>query len=297
MKDEVQMIRIDQIRILNPRTRDKRKFEQIVESIKNQGLKMPIKISSRIIKEGEEPGYDLICGQGRIEAFTALGHQEIPAIVVEVAKADRLLMSIVENMARRFPAPLDLIIEIERLKSEGYNNVAIGKKLGIQDTLVGGLLVLRNSGEERLLDAAVKGKVPLGVAIDIAKADTTETQRELLKAYESGQLNHASILTVKRLIEHRKFLGKTLRCGDEAMRKKNRTTAASLVNAFRKETQRQKVLIKKHKLCEAKLIVLVRAFKHLFDDENFVNLLRVEKLSTFPKFLSEKLHVELKDAL
>lgn len=294
MKDEVKMIRIDQIRILNPRFRDKRKFEKIITSIKEQGLKKPVKISRRMVKEGEEPGYDLICGQGRIEAFIALGHQEIPAIVVEVSKEDRLLMSIVENMARRFPTPLDLIFEIERLKKEGYSNVAIGKKLGITDSLVGGLLILRNSGEERLLDAALKGKIPIGVAIDIAKTDTHETQRELLKAYESKQLNHASILTVKRLIVQRKFLGKGLKYNAP---KKSRSTSEGLVNAFRKETQRQKVMIKKHKLCEAKLVVLTTAFKHLFNDENFVNLLRVEKLSTVPKFLSDKLHTKLKGAV
>src|SRR3954471_6879439 len=102
MNDEVQMIPIEAIRILNFRHRDRKKFELIVQSIKNLGLKKPIQVSLRSTDEAEGPGYDLVCGQGRIEAYRALGHTEIPAIVVEVSKEDRMLRSLVENMARRY---------------------------------------------------------------------------------------------------------------------------------------------------------------------------------------------------
>src|SRR5208282_6919482 len=131
MKDEIKMIPIDRIRILNPRHRDRKKFEVIVQSIKNLGLKKPIQVSLRSAQEEEGAGYDLVCGQGRIEAFIALGHKEIPAVVVEVSKEDRLLRSLVENMARRLPSPLALMNEIERLKAQGYTNVQIGEKLDI----------------------------------------------------------------------------------------------------------------------------------------------------------------------
>lgn len=283
MKEDVQLIPIDRIRILNPRYRDKKKFERIVASIQSLGLKKPIKISRRNVKAGEDPGYDLVCGQGRIEAFRALGYMEIPAIVVEVCKEDRLLMSLVENMARRFPRPMDLILEIERLKKLGNSNVAIGKKLDIADTFVGGLLALRKSGEHRLLDAAVKGRVPLGVAIDIAKTDGKEAQQELLKAYESRQLNMTSIRMVKKLLEQRQFFGKGLERG----KRPKRHTADGLVHAYKKESQRQKLLVKKAKVCEAKLVFVQAAFKKLLVDEDFINLLRAEGLATVPKFIAD----------
>ena len=295
MNETVTLIPVDRIRILNPRYRDPKKFAKIVESIKNLGLKKPIKISNRLLADGEEAGYDLVCGQGRIEAFQALGLTEIPAIVVEVSKEDRMLMSLIENMARRFAAPMDLIIEIERLSTAGYSNVAIGKKLDISDGMVGGLISLKNAGEERLLDSALKGKVPLGVAIDIAKTESTEAQRELLKAYEGKQLNQAAIRTVRRVIEQRRFLGKRLRTGRQGVRNA-RTTADGLVNAFRKETQRQKVMIKKAKLCEANLMFLVTGFKRLLDDENFINLLRAEEMGTMPKCLAEHLDSDTRRA-
>jgi ParB family chromosome partitioning protein len=293
MNDEVKMILIDQIRILNPRHRDRRKFELIVQSIKNLGLKKPIQVSLRSAQEPEGIGYDLVCGQGRIEAFIALGHKEIPAVIVEIPKEERLLRSLVENMARRFMPPVALIREIERLKAAGYSNTQIGKKLDIADSTVGGLIALQKAGEERLLDAAISGRIPLGVAIDIAKANDVETQRELLKAFESKQLNQVAIRTVKRLIDQRHFVGKER--GSRSSGKKL-TSAESLVHAYRRESQKQKLMIRKAKICDAKLVFIVTAFDKLTRDENFMTLLRAESLYTMPKFLWTRLNPKHKEA-
>jgi ParB family chromosome partitioning protein len=295
MKDEVKMIPIDQIRILNPRHRDRKKFEAIVQSIQNLGLKKPIQVSLRSPKEEEGAGYDLVCGQGRIEAFIALGHKEIPAVIVEISKEERLLRSLVENMARRYPTPLALIREIERLKAAGYGHTEIARKLGLDNTMVAGLVALQNAGEERLLDAASSGKIPLGVAMDIAKANDVETQRELLKAYESKQLNLLSIRTVKRLIDQRRFAGKQRDSGSRAGRRRL-TSAESLVNAYRRESQKQKLMIRKARICDAKLVFIVTAFDKLLSDDNFVTLLRAETLSTMPKYMWAKLGNKNKEA-
>jgi ParB family transcriptional regulator, chromosome partitioning protein len=294
VKDEIKMIPIDRIRILNPRHRDRTKFEIIVQSIKNLGLKKPIQVSLRSTQEEEGAGYDLVCGQGRIEAFIALGHKEIPAVIVEISKEERLLRSLVENMARRYPAPLALIREIERLKVAGYGNTEIARKLDLDNTMVAGLIALQNAGEERLLDAASSGRIPLGVAMDIAKADSVETQRELLKAYETKQLNQVSIRTVKRLIDQRRFAGKQRDTSNRAGRKKL-TSVESLVNAYRRESQKQKLMIRKAKICDAKLVFIVTAFDKLLNDENFVTLLRAESLSTMPKYLWAKLGTKHKE--
>ena len=287
MKTEIQMIEIERIRILNPRHREKKRFELIVESIKNLGLKKPIQVSLRSVKDGEEPGYDLVCGQGRIEAFQSLGYKEIPAEVVSISKEDRMLRSLVENLARRNPTAFDLIREIERLKSQGYSNVAIGKKLDISDVSVFNLLTLSQAGEERLLAEALRGSVPLWVAVEISKAKDLESQRELLKAYQKKEVNQASIKVINRLIEQRRFLGKRISPGGG--HKKSGQSAESMVSAYRRECDRQKLLVKKARICESKLLVLVTAFKELVRDEDFINLLRAEGLATMPTFLSEML--------
>jgi ParB family chromosome partitioning protein len=294
MNDEVQMIPIDRIRMLNPRHRERKKFETIVQSIRDLGLKKPIQVSLRAKDEAEGPGYDLVCGQGRIEAFTALGYKSIPAMVVEISKEDRLLRSLVENMARRNPAPMELINEIERLKGRGYSLSEIARKLGSDLATIGGLVALRKAGEERLLEATLSGKVPLSVAAEIAKAEGAEMQRELLKAYEAKQLSYSSIRAVKRLMDQRRNLGKQRGSNGQAAHKRM-TSADSLVNAYRRESQRQKLMVKKARVCEAKLLFVVTALRKLTADENFLNLLRAEALATIPKDTWERLQERPKE--
>lgn len=285
--EKIEMVPVDRVRVLNPRVRDKRKFEQIVKNIANVGLKKPITVSVRAAKDGQS-AYDLVCGQGRLEAFIALGHQEIPAVVIQATREERLLMSLVENIARRAAAPLDLVREIQRLKQLGHSNTAIGAKLDISATQVNCFLALMNAGEERLIEAAIMGHIPLHVGVEIAKTEGVEAQRELLKAYEAKQVTHTSIRAIRRIIEQRRFLGKK-RGAKDLQRGKARTSADSLVAAYRRETQRQKVMIRKAKICDSKLVFLVTALRKLVADENFINLLRAEDLDSMPRYLSERI--------
>ena len=282
MNDEVKMIPIDQIRILNPRHRDKTKFEVIVQSIKNQGLKKPIQISRREADEGEGPTYDLVCGQGRIEAFQALGFNEIPAVVVQISKEDRLLRSLAENLARRNPAPIEMLTEIERLKQEGLTVQQISGRIDVDCTTINALLTLKKAGETRLLDAALNGRIPVGVAVEIARTEGIEMQRELLKACESRQLNQNALRMIRRVMERRRLIGKQRGNGPRDT-KQPRTSAESLVNAYRRESQKQRLMVKKARVCEAKLLFMVTALRRLQADEHYLTLLRAEKLGSMPK--------------
>lgn len=285
MNDEVIMIPIAEIHVLNPRHRDKKKFELIVQSIRNLGLKMPITVSLRAADEPEGLKYDLVCGQGRMEAYLALGYAEIPAKVVEISKEERLLRGLVENIARRYPSPMDLIREIERLRGLGYNNQQIGEKLDVSGSTVNGMMALRKAGEERLLHAALAGKIPLWVAVEISKAETSEMQNDLLKAFESKELNYLEIRKAKRLMQKRRLLGKQKGDGPRS----SKTSSEKIITTFRQESQRQKLMIKKSRVCDARLFNVVTAFNKLLADAHFLTLLRAEGLETMPKFLWSKL--------
>ncbi len=133
MKEKIEFVPLDKIRVLNPRSRERKKFAQIVENIRLVGLKKPIKVSRTGSKDGV---YDLVYGQGRMEAFRALGHDRIPAIVVDIPSEDRLLMSLVENMARRYPRRSDVVREIQRLLAAGDSQKQIARKLGLSESSV-----------------------------------------------------------------------------------------------------------------------------------------------------------------
>ena len=126
----VQMIPIDQINVLNPRSRNKVVFQGIVSNISNIGLKKPITVARRDQSTSGKP-YDLVCGQGRLEAYTSLGATEIPAIVVDASREDCFLMSLVENIARRQQSPVELLGEISNLKARGYSTTEIAKKIDL----------------------------------------------------------------------------------------------------------------------------------------------------------------------
>ena len=96
---KIEWIPIAEIRVVNPRSRNKIKFQLIVASIEAVGLKKPITVSRRAL-ESDGTRYDLVCGQGRLEAMTALGQSTIPALVTEASREERYLMSLIENIAR-----------------------------------------------------------------------------------------------------------------------------------------------------------------------------------------------------
>ena len=70
----VQLIAVDRIAVLNPRIRNRKSFKDIVESVSAIGLKKPITVARRDSPSGTR--YDLICGQGRLETYEALGETE-----------------------------------------------------------------------------------------------------------------------------------------------------------------------------------------------------------------------------
>jgi ParB family chromosome partitioning protein len=138
---------------------------------------------------------------------------------------------------------------------------------------------------QRDFDHLDQESVPITVAIDIAKTEGADAQRELLKAYESQQLNGTSLRVVKRLIETRRLFGKTRGVGSRGMIKKAPSVDA-FVLAYRKEAERQKALIQKANLAETKLLFVVTALGKLLSNENFTNLLRAENLATMPEYLA-----------
>ena len=124
---EIRMIPVDQIDILNPRERNSRIFEEVVNNIKAIGLKKPISVTPRKGPNQTER-YLLICGEGRLKAFKVLGEEKIPAVVVEVTDDEAFIMSLAENIARVKRRPLEIIAGIEQLREKGYTANQIAEK-------------------------------------------------------------------------------------------------------------------------------------------------------------------------
>lgn len=286
----VQMIPVDQINVLNPRSRNRVTFQGIVSNISNLGLKKPITVARRPEPTDGKP-YDLVCGQGRLEAFIALGQSEIPAIVRNASREDCFLMSLVENVARRQLRPLELLREISSLKSRGYTTAEIALKIDIHKTYVSGITHLLKHGEERLLTAVDKGRVPLSVAMQIASADDDGVQKALHQAYEDKTLRGRKLLTVRRIVEMRKNHGKSFSPPGVRRRNVGLQSSEALVRVYRQEADRQQLLLRRARVTEHRLLFIVSALRNLFMDENFVTLLRAEGLDSLPAYIAEKIQL------
>ncbi len=285
---EIKIISIDKINIINPRVRNQRVFEDIAGNISQVGLKRPVTVTpanSNI--EGKE--YDLVCGQGRIEAYMACGQTEIPAIVIEADEHEALVMSLVENLARRQHRALDLLQGIEILQRQGYSIKEIATKTGLTVEYVHGVLNLMERGEERLLSAVENGQIPVSLAIKIAEGTENE-QRALQAAYETG-LRGKKLLAAKRLIEVRKRRGKTFRTGGRGPRGKRDSggiiSARDVLKIYQREVDRKRILTRKAEVTNNRLVFVIEALRGLLRENNFKTLLKAEGLATMPKQLLE----------
>ncbi|MTI42442.1 ParB family chromosome partitioning protein [Roseibium hamelinense] len=286
---EVTLVPTDSIRVLNPRVRNPRAFADMVENIAKIGLKRPITVTRRTDTDPQE--YDLVCGQGRLEAFIELKQTAIPAIVIDADESDCLVMSLVENCARRQHRPIDLMREIGTLRERGYNDRQIGDKIGVSPDYVGMIAGLLERGEERLVTAVETGLLPLNLAIDISKTDAEGAQRALMDAYTQKKLRGKKLAAARRLIEQREARGKKIHPKQYGRDSRNRRplTSEALVRAYQKEADRQKLLIKKAELTQGRLLFICQAFRTLLEDDHFVTLLRAEGLETLPSYLQDSL--------
>ena len=285
----VTLIPTDQIRVLNPRDRNRQPFEKMVDSISRVGLKRPITVAAR--NGTDDAQYDLVCGQGRLEAFIQLKQDAIPAIIINADESDCLVMSLVENCARRQHSPIELMREIGTLRKRGYTDRQIAIKIGITADYVGMIAGLLDRGEERLVSAVESGLLPLNLAIEISKTNAEGAHRALMDAYTQKKLRGKKLEAARRLIQRREARGPRLdqnRYGRKDGAKRS-LTSDTLVRVYQEEAARQRLLIKKAELTQGRLMFVIEAFRALREDEHFLTLLRAEGLDTLPTYLADAL--------
>jgi len=286
----VQSIPIDSIAIVNPRSRNRRTHSELTESIRDAGLKRPITVSRKKQADGNYL-YDLVCGQGRIEAYLALGQTHIPAHVISASEEDTLIMSLVENVARRQHRPMDLMREVGRLRERGHSDGEIATQIGVTASwvnMIGGLL---DRGEEKLLSAVETGLIPLSLATNIARSSEAEIQIMLAEAYQGG-FRGKKLSTLRRLLDiraKRDGLVRTTQAGSGRTKKK-KMTIAEMRRIFEREAEKHRLMAKQASIVHERLAVATQALKEILATPDFANILRAQHLDTIPKVLANRIY-------
>ena len=279
------LIPIEDIHILNPRVRNQIIAEEIRQNIRSIGLKRPITVAPRIdAKNGKK--YDLVCGQGRIEAFIAAGETEILAIVREVSEEDAHIMSLVENIARRNSSALELLQSIKYLKSQGYADEAIAAKTSLGKDYIRGIIRLLEQGEEYLVNAVEKGRIPLYQALNIASEDDVAVQTALTEAYESGALSGKKLVVAQKIISRRKHYGKGL---SAPAREKANVSAEDLIAAYENGAREKKRLLAQSNYIKDVLDYTAVALRQLLNDVHFTNQLKAVGMNEIPLHVTDLL--------
>lgn len=285
MTRQVEMVPIEHVTVLNPRTRNRKQHRDIVDNIDAIGLKRPISARRKMTAEGVR--YEVVCGEGRLEAYRMLDQTHLPVVFVDGTEADCMVMSLVENVARRKHRPIDLIQEIGGLRQRGYSDAEIGNRIGVTSSWVGMVGTLIEKGEERLVASVESGLIPITFAIDIARAQTADDQRVLTEAYTSGQLKGKNIPAIRRMLEQRAKRQRVHDSGLGRQTPRKVQTAAELMAVYQRHAEKLRETVRKTDYAEDRFLFVVEALRKLFGDENFTNVLKAEHLDTMPLFLSE----------
>ncbi|WLD97100.1 plasmid partitioning protein RepB C-terminal domain-containing protein [Agrobacterium leguminum] len=283
---KVEMIPISRITVVNPRERNKKHFKEIISNIGQVGLKRPITVTRRM--EAGGPYYDLVCGQGRLEAFKALGQQEVPALVVNANKEDCLVASIVENCARRQHRAIDYLQDIGAMKGRGHSVPEIARMTGLSGEYVYAVVRLLEKGEERLLRSVETGQIPFSVALEIAEAEDHDIQAALQSAYERKLLRGKKLMAAKRLIEQRRQQGKGLKHVESKPRARP-VSSEALLRAFQEDVDRKRILIRRAETAKARLVLVIEGMRKLLSDKQFSIMLAEEGLASLPEALVSRL--------
>lgn len=281
----IEWIALDRITVVNPRSRNKKTFKEITENIAQIGLKRPITVTRRI--EAEGPFYDLVCGQGRLEAYQALGQVEVPALVVSADAEDCLIASLVANCARRQHNAFDLLQDIGGMRERGHSAAEIARKTGLSAEYVHGVARLIEKGEQRLLRSVESRTIPISVAVEIAEADDHNVQRALQTAYEKGLLRGRKLLAAKRLVEARRRRGKSL--ASREVRPSEKLSATALVRAYQEDAERKRDMIRRANMAKDRLMLITEALRRLSKDAPLMAIIQAEKLDTMPEKIAARL--------
>lgn len=289
MATQVEMVPIEHVSVLNPRTRNRKQHREIVENIDTIGLKRPITVRRKPGPNGEDR-YEAVCGEGRLDAFRMLGQSTVPVVIVSGSEADCLVMSLVENVARRSHRPIDLMQEIGSLRARGYTDAEVADRVGVTSSWVNMVGTLIDKGEERLVAAVESGLIPISLAVDIARATDGDVQRVLTDAYAEGRIKGKSVAAIRRVLDQRSRRNKSVPDSGFGRGPARRAlTADELMRIYQRETEKHRLLVKKAEFAQDRLLFVVEALRQLLEDENFVNVLEAEGLSTLPRPIHDRL--------
>ncbi|EAX8227834.1 ParB/RepB/Spo0J family partition protein [Salmonella enterica] len=280
---QIVMISIDQIKVINPRPRNKFIHDGIKESINKRGLSKPV-----TVRRIEDPiySYALVCGQGRIEAILGLGESLVPAIIRDISEEDAYIMSLAENIVRRKPRSNELLEVVRTMNKKGLTDSEIAEILGYSGSWVSYIRKLLEKGEHKLLSAADRGEIPLYLAVEFSKCNNEDSQRLLVDAYENKLIKTKDIQKIRGILNQRQEGRKGNSTLAYSQRKDSkRMTTDELMKMYKDTIHEYRSILEHSDFIKEKLTIINEIFTKLLQHDSFIKLASEEKLAEIPNHI------------
>ncbi len=182
--DKIKQVKISKINKNRHQPRsfiDNKGLEDLIASIKNDGLLQPILLKKR------EDSFELIAGERRLRACIALNYEEIPAIILDVSDNKLLQLALVENIQRENLNSIEeanayqAMIQLEQLSHE-----EVSKRLGKNRSTITNTLRLLELPKE-IQESVSRGTISFGHARALLGfSDKKEMLKVSRKVFSSG---------------------------------------------------------------------------------------------------------------
>lgn len=269
---------IEQVKVINSRSRDKEQWEMNVESIDAVGLLKPIRVNDKFF---ERTGfYELICGEGRLLAHKKLGRSEVMAEIVTCTRKEAHLQSLVENLARTKPDSMDYARELKQMYDEGWDFQQIARIARKDEGYVRAYIRLVEQGEERLIQGVESGVFPIKFATQVAATDDGQLQNVLMDAFDEGIVTTNNFSQARRIITARSKETKKTPANKQY-------TVTQLVQDIAETTKAKSSYVREAKTKENRFMTLLNGINALWKDTAFIQLAREEKLFERPALVGD----------
>ncbi|NPV92458.1 MAG: ParB/RepB/Spo0J family partition protein [Firmicutes bacterium] len=186
-------IQIDRIAISPHQPRKgfaEEKLAELAASIREHGVVQPI-----VVRRLEEGKYQLIAGERRLRACTALGMERIPAVIRESGDAEARELALVENIQREGLNPIEEAEAYRELTvAHGLTQEDLAKKLGKSRSHIANTLRLL-ALPDIIKNLVREGNLTMGHAKVLLGVNTGENMVKL------GQLAKEKEMSVRELEE------------------------------------------------------------------------------------------------
>lgn len=277
---DYQILPIEMIVVVQSRWRGKRQFQENVRSIDQLGLYQPIQVNKRNFAQTGK--YELICGQGRLEAHKQLGKTEIKCDVWDVDDRRAILMTLGENIARTPPGSIVFARDIKKMRDLGESFETLSQITGKCVEYLQKYICLMEQGEERLIKGVEDGVFPIKFAVEAAQSKDRSVQHLLMDAFDNGIITCSNLGRIRRIIDDRLKIGKEINGPSGKRNALPQYTIDKLKVDIRQMTKQKEAFVFEAGQKENRLMRMLLAIKQLREDSEFAKLLQSEGLFEHP---------------